>query len=125
MIEMERQASHTEDQSLDEDLILQSTLGKRSGYRKGMGDGIQVTCDGSYSFTTQESNDLKQKLNETQTELERANEKINTLSQSLAANDEKMAANDQKIDSLVAKLQEMRQFMLQLKANSSVNIIPW
>ncbi|KAL3846350.1 hypothetical protein ACJIZ3_003753 [Penstemon smallii] len=118
---------------MSEDQILVATLGHRSGYQKGMGDGVEVPRRANFSLGAQQDPELKQKssdtesklcetqskLSETQIELDLAKGKIDTLTEDLESQKEINKTTDQRFELLQEQMRQMQQAWLKMQANNT------
>ncbi|KAL3830854.1 hypothetical protein ACJIZ3_019656 [Penstemon smallii] len=122
---------------MSEDQILVAALGRRSGYQKGMGDGVEVPRRGNFILGAQQDPELKKKLSdtesklcktqsklsETQIELGLAMGKIDKLTEDLESQKEISKTNDQRFVLLQEQMHQMQEAWLKMQANNIEKVV--
>ncbi|KAG8380483.1 hypothetical protein BUALT_Bualt06G0020000 [Buddleja alternifolia] len=99
MIATQNQSVNDDEEPPSEEAILESTLGRRSGYIKGMGHGVEVVRGRRASSYTVDNAELKEKLEQ----LENAKDKIVNLTE--AYEEQRITLDEQKKEMEVYKEQ--------------------
>ncbi|KAG8380003.1 hypothetical protein BUALT_Bualt07G0148400 [Buddleja alternifolia] len=108
MIAKQSQPANEDEEPPSEDAILESTLGRRSGYIKGMGHGVEVVRGRQSSSYMVANTELKEKLEEQKKTLEEQRITLDEQKKEMEACKEK---HSQEIDALKAQMANMKKLL--------------
>ncbi|KAG8375134.1 hypothetical protein BUALT_Bualt10G0068800 [Buddleja alternifolia] len=108
MIAKQSQPANEDEEPPSKDAILESTLGRRSGYIKGMGHGVEVVRGRQSSSYMVANTELKEKLEEQKKTLEEQRITLDEQKKEMEACKEK---HSQEIDALKAQMANMKKLL--------------